>query len=156
MREGGNLLSQAHQLSGRVFSRVLKEFQLDAINPSQGRILYALWKNSGISQRELAELTKLDKSSLALTLDRLETDGWVERTTHPSDSRKKTVRATNKTTGLYEYYEKASSTMTEIFYHGLSETERDKFEETLRVIISNLEDADIIFTRTPSRDPQLE
>lgn len=156
MREGGNLLSQAHQLSGRVFSRVLKEFQLDAINPSQGRILYALWKKNGISQRELAELTKLDKSSLALTLDRLEKDGWIERKNHPADLRKKIVYATNKTTGLYEHYEKASLTMTEVFYHGLSEAERDKFEETLRTIIRNLENTDIHFTRTPSRDPQWE
>ncbi len=142
MREGGNLLSQAHQLSGRVFSRILKEFQLDAINPSQGRILYALWKNNGISQRELADLTKLDKSSLALTLDRLEADGWVERIAHPTDSRKKIVRATTRTTMLYERYDKASSTMTEIFYRGLSDEKRDKFEETLRVIIGNLEKDD--------------
>ena len=139
MREGGNLLSQAHQLSGRVFFRILREFGLDAINPSQGRILYVLWTNNGIPQSNLAELTKLDKSSLALTLDRLEMDGWVERTTHPTDSRKKIVRATSKTTALYEQYDKASSAMTDIFYQGMTEAERDKFEDTLRSIIRNLE-----------------
>lgn len=139
MREGGNLLSQAHQLSGRVFSRVLKECQIDDINPSQGRILYALWKNNGVSQSELAEMTKLDKSSLALTLDRLEADGWVERRTHPTDSRKKTVHSSEKTTVLYEQYERASRKMTEIFYRGIGEAERDRFEETLCLIIRNLD-----------------
>lgn len=139
MREGGNLLSQAHQLSGRVFSRVLKECQLDDINPSQGRILYALWKNDLVSQGKLAELTKLDKSSLALTLDRLEADGWIERGTHHADSRMKTVQATEKATALHDHYVKASMKMTEVFYRGIDETARDRFEDTLRTIINNLE-----------------
>lgn len=139
MREGGNLLSQAHQLSGRVFFRILKQFNLDGINPSQGRILFALWQNDNITQGELAELTKLDKSSLALTLDRLEADGWVERAPHPSDSRKKLIRSTERTTALHDQYGKASREMTEIFYRGIGEKNRDAFEQTLRTIISNLE-----------------
>lgn len=139
MREGGNLLSQVHQLSGRVFFRILKEFHLDDINPSQGRILYTLWQNDDIPQGELAELTKLDKSSLALALDRLERDGWIERIPHPSDLRKKLIRSTEKTTALHDQYGKASQKMTGIFYRGIDDNARDVFEQTLRTIISNLE-----------------
>ncbi len=141
MREGGNLLSQAHQLSGRVFFRVLRDRQLDDINPSQGRILYALWHEDEITQGSLAELTKLDKSSLALTLDRLEAEGWVQRKAHPKDSRKKIVCATVKTKDRYARYESASKEMTDIFYRNIDETGRDAFEETLRKIIGNLENA---------------
>jgi MarR family len=84
-REGGSLVSRAHQISGRVFARVLKEYGIDELNPAQGRILFELWKEDGLSQAELAQRTRLDKSTLALMLDRLEEDranqGRVRRPT---------------------------------------------------------------------------
>ena len=137
-RDGGNLVSQIHQLSGRVFTRILKEYGLDEINPSQGRILYALWKKNGVSQGELAELTKLDKSTLTAMLDRLEKAGHVERVADPADSRKKIVRTTERNRKLHERYEEASRAMIDVYYRGIPERSVDAFEATLRSILSNL------------------
>lgn len=139
MREGGYLVSQIHQLSGRVFSRLLKEYGIGDINPPQGRILYVLWKHGEVPQGELAALTRLDKSTLALMLDRLESASLAERVSDEADSRKKTVRATEKARQLYERYEEASAAMIEIYYRGLEKKEIDGFEATLRKILSNLE-----------------
>lgn len=139
MREGGHLVSQVHQLSGRVFSRVLKQRGIGDINPAQGRILYALWKRGEIPQGDLAALTRLDKSTLALMLDRLEKASLVERIGDPDDSRKKSVRASEKARLLYESYGEASAAMIDIFYRGLETDEIDRFEATLRKILSNLE-----------------
>jgi len=139
MREGGYLVSQIHQLSGRVFSRLLKEHGIGDINPPQGRILYALWKNGEMPQGGLTALTRLDKSTLALMLDRLEKASLVERVNDPGDSRKKTVRATEKARQLYERYEEASSAMIDIYYRGLEKEEIDGFETMLQKVLANLE-----------------
>ncbi len=139
-RDGGNLVSQIHQLSGRVFTRLLKDHGLEEINPSQGRILYALWKKDGISQGELAELTKLDKSTLTAMLDRLENAGQVERVPDPGDSRRKIVRTTERNRKLHERYEEASKRMIELYYRGLPDPKIDAFEDTLRFILGNLEE----------------
>lgn len=139
-RDGGNLVSQIHQLSGRAFTRILSTFGLDEINPAQGRILYALWKHDGVSQGELSVLTKLDKSTLTAMLDRLEKAGQIERIADPVDSRRKIVRTTERNNKMHERYEEASSAMIDIYYRGLSERTIDSFEATLRSILANLEE----------------
>jgi DNA-binding MarR family transcriptional regulator len=141
MREGGNLVSRIHQVSGRVFARILKRRGIDELNPAQGRILYELWKEDSLSQTELAFRTKLDKSTLALMLDRLESDGQIERVRDEGDARKKYIRTTAANRKLHTEYEKASHEMIEIFYAGLSEPEIDRFEKTLRTILANVEGA---------------
>lgn len=138
--DGGNLVSQIHQLSGRVFSRILKDNGLGEINPAQGRILYALWKRDGVSQGELSESTKLDKSTLTAMLDRLESAGQIERVPDPGDSRKKTVRTTERNRKLHERYEEASKRMIDLYYRGIPESKINAFEDTLRLILGNLEE----------------
>jgi DNA-binding MarR family transcriptional regulator len=140
-RDGGSLVSQVHQVSGRVFSRVLKQHGIEDLNPAQGRILFVLWQHDGITQTELAERTKLDKSTLAIMLDRLVEDGQVERVRDESDARKRLIRTTKKNRALHGAYSEASDEMTEIYYRGISETEIDRFERTLAKILANLEEA---------------
>ncbi len=140
-REGGNLVSKVHQLSGRLFARVLKEHGVDELNPAQGRIIYELWKEDGISQAELAARTKLDKSTLALMLDRLERQGQLRREQHPHDGRRRVLRLTEKNRALHSGYLAASQEMTSYFYDGLSRAEIHAFEETLRKILASLEKA---------------
>jgi DNA-binding MarR family transcriptional regulator len=140
-RDGGSLVSQVHQVSGRVFSRVLKKHGIEDLNPAQGRILFVLWQHDGITQTELAERTKLDKSTLAIMLDRLVEDGQVERVRDESDARKRLIRTTKKNRALHGAYSEASDEMTEIYYRGISETEIDRFERTLAKILANLEEA---------------
>lgn len=139
MRDGGNLVSQAHQLAGRAFARVLKRHGIEELSPGQGRILYALWREDGIAQGELARKTKLEKSTLALMLDRLEAEGLVERVPDPADARRRIVRATDATRRLDDAYARASEEMISIFYRGMQESEIDRFERALRRVIANLE-----------------
>lgn len=57
-RQGGFLITKIHQLAGRIFARKLREYHIK-INPAQGRIMFVLWQNDGISINELAQKTKL-------------------------------------------------------------------------------------------------
>ena len=142
-REGGNLVAQVHQLAGRLFARVLKEHGVDALNPGQGRIVYELWKEDGISQVQLAARTKLDKSTLTLMLDRLERAGHVRRDGDPRDGRLRVIHLTDKNRGMHTAYTGASRTMLALFYRGFSRGEIDRFESTLKRVVANLEKAEV-------------
>ncbi len=140
-REGGVLVAQVHQLAGRVFSRLLRRHGIEDLNPAQGRIVYALWKESPLSQTQLAERTRLDKSTLALMLERLEASGQVERTTDPVDARRKFVTLTEANRAMHAAYEAASREMLGIFYRGFAAEEIDVLEAALRRLLENLESA---------------
>ncbi len=141
VREGGNLVAKIHQLGGRVFARILKAHGVEELNPAQGRIIYELWKEDGISQAQLASRTRLDKSTLTLMLDRLESQGQLRRESDPRDARRRIVTLTARNRVLHAAYARASKEMTAIFYRGMTEAEIDAFEATLRDILRNLETA---------------
>ncbi len=138
-REGGNLVAKIHQLGGRVFGRILKAHGVDELNPAQGRIIYELWKEDGISQAELASRTRLDKSTLTLMLDRLENQGQLRRESDPADARRRIVSLTPGNRAMHAAYTCASKEMIGIFYHGMTDAEIDAFEATLQKVLRNLE-----------------
>ena len=136
-REGGFLIAKIHQLSGRIFARMLKEYEIE-INPAQGRIMFVLWRNDEIPISELAKKTSLEKSTLTSMLDRLEEAGYVARVPSKQDRRKILIRRTAKDKAWQKVYVRASQEMTELFYRGFSEKEIDEFEQYLRRIFDNL------------------
>jgi DNA-binding MarR family transcriptional regulator len=142
LRKGGFLLAKVHQLAGRVFTRFLKERDLDAINPAQGRILFVLWEAGEIPIHELAKRTSLGKSTLSSMLDRLETGGYVQRRMALKDRRTVLVCSTKKDEIFRKAFVAVSKQMTELWYRGLSEADRDHFEKTLKHILANLESAE--------------
>jgi MarR family transcriptional regulator, transcriptional regulator for hemolysin len=53
----------------------------------QCKVLVFLARCEGISQAQLAELTDLEPMTLVRILDRMESDGWLERRSDPADRR---------------------------------------------------------------------
>lgn len=137
--EGGVLVAQVHQLAGRHFSRLLQQHGIQDLNPAQGRIIYALWREDGLTQTELATRTRLDKSTLTLMLQRLEAADQVQRRPDAADSRVRRVFLTKRNRKLHGAYMAASQEMLDVFYRGLTVEVIATFEATLRVIIANLE-----------------
>ena len=135
--DGGFLITKIHHLAGRIFSKKLKEFDIQ-INPGQGRILFALWRGDGISINELARRTALGKSTLTDMLDRLEESGYLLRTPSQKDRRKILITLTEKTKRVHQKYNDVSILMSEIFYDGFSSGEISEFEEYLRRLLDNL------------------
>lgn len=142
LRPGGMLLAKVHQAAGRVFARLLKRHGLREVNPAQGRILFALWQADAVPMHELARRTSLGKSTLTAMLDRLERDGYVARAPAPGDRRTVIVRRTLKDEAFRQAFLAVSAEMTELWYRGLREAERDRFERTLARILENLEAAE--------------
>ena len=137
-REGGYLISKIHQLSGRIFAGLLRERDLDMINTAQGRIMFPLWREDGISIVDLARETALTKSTLTSMLDRLEEAKYLQRVPSRTDRRRILIYLTDEGKRLQERYVRVSQDMTELFYEGLTGPEIDEFERCLERLLQNL------------------
>ena len=136
-RQAGFLMAKIRQVGERVFLRRMKDSGVE-INPAQGRIMFALWRDDGISIQKLAQKTQLGKSTLTSMLDRLEAMGYLRRQRSDSDRRKILIFRTEKDRALERKYVELSEKMTEIWYHGFAEPEIDQFEASLQKILDNL------------------
>lgn len=137
-RQGGFLIAKIHQVSGRIFAKILKKAGISEINPAQGRILFALWKKDKIPITELARKTLLSKSTLTSMLDRLEEAGFIIRIPSRKDRRTILIKRTEKDKRLESKYVQVSDEMTNLFYKGFALEEIDTFEEYLKRILANL------------------
>lgn len=135
--QGGFLLSKVHQLMGRVFNRLLKEHDIE-FNSAQGRILFVLWETDSIPITQLAQTTKLSKSTLTSMLDRLEEAGHLRREPSPKDRRVTLITLTERNRLLRDRYDRVSKEMTELFYEGFTTDEVTAFEDYLRRVLENL------------------
>lgn len=139
IRQGGFLISKIHRLSGRIFSKKLKQFNITDINPAQGRILFALWQKDNIPIQELSKRTSLGKSTLTRMLDKLETTGHLIRVFPDEDRRKIFIQLTDENKKMKKAYEDVSVEMTGLYYEGFSDSEITQFEQFLARIFYNLE-----------------
>jgi len=140
LREGGFLISKIKQISGRIFNRKLKEYEINDLNTAQGRIIFSLWQNDNVPISQLARQTSLGKTTLTSMLDRLEQSGYIIRKVDESDRRRTLIALSDKVNSIEGRHEAVSREMTSLFYRGLSEKQIDDFESTLRRILANLVD----------------
>ena len=140
MSRGGFLIGKIQRLSERIFSKILKENNLNEINPAQGRILFVLWEKDGISINELAQKASMGKSTLTSMLDRLEDSGFVKRKPSPIDRRKILIERTEKDVKFQDIYIKVSKQMNKLFYKGFSSQQISEFEVYLEKSLKNLID----------------
>ena len=85
---GGFLVTKIKQLGDRIFEKILSEKNIDAFNGAQGRILYVLWQEDGISIRSLSTKCGLAITSLTTMLERMENQGLISRVQSETDKRK--------------------------------------------------------------------
>ncbi|KPF75589.1 MarR family transcriptional regulator [Brevundimonas sp. AAP58] len=64
--------------------------------PAQFMTLIELWNDDGLTQAQLVERLDVEQATLANTLKRMERDGLIERSPHPSDGRSQIICLTEK------------------------------------------------------------
>ena len=128
---GGFLVTKIKQLGDRIFEKILSEKNIDAFNGAQGRILYVLWQEDGISIRSLSTKCGLAITSLTTMLERMENQGLISRVQSETDKRKTLLFLTEKAHALKGEYDSVSDEMGSIYYKGFSEEEITRFEECL-------------------------
>ena len=138
LTEGGFLITKIHQLSSRVFSKLLDEYDIHEITAAQGRILFPLWKQDNLSFQELKKKTLLSKSTLSYFLDQLEEARFIERIHSEDDKRTIKIKLITIDKGVKDKFINVSNRMKEIYYRNFSEQQIDDFEDYLNRILHNL------------------
>jgi len=141
-RQGGFLISKIHQLSQRIFARILKDHKLDEFNPAQGRIMFVLWQKDNIPIHDLVEKTQFSKSTLTSMLDNLEKAGFIKRVPSKDDRREILIALTEKDRLLQDKYIDVSREMGKLYYNKFNDKEINDFENYLKIILENLIDLD--------------
>lgn len=137
--KGGYLISRIKHVGTRLFDSMLAQAGIDAFNGAQGRILYVLWQEDGITISQLASRTSLANTTLTSMLDRMEQCGLIRREHSPRDRRALLICLTGKARALQADYDRISLEMNARYYTGFSEAEIRQFEDYLRRILNNLE-----------------
>ena len=137
---GGFLVTKVKQLSDRVFEKILNEKSIDAFNGAQGRILYILWQEDGISIKALSDRCGLAVTSLTTMLERMERQGLIRRESDSRDKRRTLLFLTDRARALRTDYDAVSDQMGALYYRGFTEDEIRQFEESLQRIQRNLEE----------------
>ena len=139
---GGTLLSQVHQVSGRVWNRILRDNRMEDLEGARGRVIFALWGKNGVPIKTLCEKTSLDKSTLTGILSRLERDDYIERRPDKADKRSTLIFLTGKEEEFLQNMDKVSEKMNHILYRGFSDEEITQFDDMLARILENCKEAE--------------
>jgi len=83
-----------HLAQSRLRDVVVEAIEGSGLDPAHLAILGALSDRGGMSQRQLGELTHIEKSSIVIFLDALEAGRWVRRMPNPDDRRAHIVQLT--------------------------------------------------------------
>lgn len=136
---GGYLISRIKQVGTRLFDRMLAKADIDAFNGAQGRILYVLWQQDGITISKLSAQTSLANTTLTSMLDRMEAAELIERRPSPEDRRAQLICLTEKARSLQADYDRLSEQMNRVYYQGFTEDEILLLEGYLERVLHNLE-----------------
>jgi len=135
LRNFGFILKNLERLYTKRFEALAQELSLTL---SQCKALFQLSRNEGISQKRLAEIAEIEPMTLVRILDRMESDGWVERRPDPNDRRARTLYVTSGATPILEQIDKLSAQMRAEALAGLSAEQRNQLMGLLEHVYQNL------------------
>ncbi|WP_129645133.1 MarR family winged helix-turn-helix transcriptional regulator [Peristeroidobacter agariperforans] len=135
MRNFGFILKNLERLYTKRFEALAQELSLTL---PQCKALFQLSRNEGISQKRLAELAEIEPMTLVRILDRMESDGWVERRPDPNDRRARTLYVTAGAKPVLEQIDKLSAQMRAEALAGLSGEQRNQLMGLLEHVYQNL------------------
>jgi len=135
VRTFGFLLKETSRLYGQRFEQRAGALGLTL---SQCKVLVYLAKHEGVSQAQLGDLTDLEPMTLVRILDRMESDGWLERRSDPADRRARCLYLKAKGKPLVdEIWHLVDLTCREAFA-GVPRKHADLMIESLEKVQSNL------------------
>ena len=135
--KGGFYITQIKQRSDRIFERLLLQNGIE-LNGGQGRILFVLWQQDGLTMTEISKRTSLAKNTLTVVIDGMVKKGFVLRKQNSKNRKEVRIHLTEQTKSLQQRYEAISEQMTTMFYAGFTEQEQCDCEKYLLRILNTL------------------
>lgn len=137
LRTFGFLLKDVSRLSSRNFERRASEVKL-GLTLEQCKVLIGVQRNEGINQKRLSYLTDTDPMTLVRILDRMEKDGWIERSPDPQDRRAWLLRLTPAAEPVLKRIWAIADRARAESLAGLNAADRDLLIQLLERIRANL------------------
>lgn len=111
--------------------------QITTFNSEQGKLLYVLWREDGITVSALAEATDLALNTVSRMLLTMEQNGLVQRVPDADDRRIKRVFLTEKGRAAQQDALPISQAMENRLFEGFSNDELNQLETLLRRLVAN-------------------
>jgi len=87
MSQDSDLFFLLHDVARLIRVAADKRARVDGMTRAQWALLIALFRNPGVSQKEVADLLEVEPISVGRLVDRLERNGLIERRPDPADRR---------------------------------------------------------------------
>ena len=121
-----------------------KAFDLELVRDyglsgGQWRIIAALAYQSGLSQREIADMVSLDSSTLVPVIDKLEQNGFVIRKPDPKDRRNNRIFLTEKSESITDSIVDATLVLRKSIYKKILAGDIEIAKTVLRKMTENAE-----------------
>jgi DNA-binding MarR family transcriptional regulator len=125
-------------LLAKGFSRSLLSRAAEiGFSPGQFPVLIELWREDGLTQREILDRLEIEQATLANTLARMERDGLIRREPHPSDKRAIRNFLTEKGRAIEKEAMAAAAEADQALFKGFRRFERELMLEYMRLAIDN-------------------
>ena len=108
--------------------------------PGQPKILEYLLEHDGAIAKEIGEGCVIDKSTIANLLLRMERQNLLYKKEHPLDKRAFHIHLTEEGQALAVKVKEICAQTDEAAFRGISRDRQETFLQTLRTILSNLEE----------------
>jgi DNA-binding MarR family transcriptional regulator len=108
----------------------------------QPRILFYLLRKENVTQKELADICRLDVTTLSRTLDRMEEAGLLARAKDPNSRRSYRICLTDTGRRKAEQVRAGFGFLDDCLWKGFEPEEMEEFYRCLKHIQKNLQQAD--------------
>lgn len=125
----------------RSFSRLLERGTLTHdVSAGQWRFLRQLWREDGITQRELSERVGMREPTTVVALKGLEKAGFITRKKTEDDRRKTFIYLTPHAKKLELILAPMNAEVHEVATRGMTDAEVETLQKLMRRVIDNLAD----------------
>ena len=115
------------------------EFKPYALTKGQYLYLVRVCEQPGIISEELSTMLKVDRSTVARAIQKLETNGLVERRSDVQNKKNKRIYATSKGMAIYPLIKSENDYSNLMALKGLSIVEANQLQELLEKVVANVD-----------------
>jgi DNA-binding MarR family transcriptional regulator len=115
------------------------EFKEHDLTKGQYLYLVRICENPGMIQEKLAEMIKVDRTSAARAIKKLEINGFIEKKEDKHNKKIKKLFPTEKGKSIYPFIKRENDYSNTVALEGLSEREAETISDLLQRVRKNVE-----------------
>ena len=118
----------------------ISNIEFKEVDLTRGQYLYLvrICENPGIIQEKLAEMIKVDRTTTARAIKKLESNGMIERLEDKENKKIKKLYPTKKGAEIYPFIIRENKYSNAVALNGLSDEEAKQLEYLLKKVCKNV------------------